>query len=157
MKRVGQFTINAVVGPHFTVRRVGLSALLLLMAGIWLQASAGHAAGAERQLSGDALFQLTCAECHGANATGNGPKAALLHESIPDLTKIAARRGGRISNEELFHRIDGQADLGANPLRGMPAWGYEFFGDDSDDRIAHRQAADRIVRIMKYLRSIQRW
>lgn len=145
-----------VFGSHVAVRRVGFSPLLLLIAGIWLQAGAGHAAGVGRQLSGEALFQLACSECHGANATGNGPKAALLHEAVPNLTKIAARRGGRISDEELFRLIDGQADLGANPLREMPVWGYEFFGDDPDDQIAHRQATDRIVRIMKYLRSIQR-
>lgn len=143
-----------ILRSHSAVWRVGLPALLLLMAGIWLQASAVHAAGVGRQLSGEALFQLACAECHGA--TGNDPKAALLHEAVPNLTKIAARRGGRISDEELFRLIDGQADLGANPLREMPVWGYEFFGDDPDDQIAHRQATDRIVRIMKYLRSIQR-
>ena len=38
----------------------------------------------------------------------------------------------------------------------MPVWGYEFFGDDPDDEIAHRQAFDKVKRLVEYLRSIQR-
>lgn len=137
--------------------RFGAHALgLILVLGVGLEARADDLAATRRPLSGAALFQIACAECHGMKATGDGPTAAQLHQAVPDLTRIAARRGGKISDEELFRLIDGQADLGSKPLREMPAWGYEFFGDDPDDQIAHRQATERIRRIMKYLRSIQR-
>ena len=38
----------------------------------------------------------------------------------------------------------------------MPVWGYELFGDHSDDRIAHRQATEKVERLVEYLRSIQK-
>jgi hypothetical protein len=38
----------------------------------------------------------------------------------------------------------------------MPVWGYEFFGDEPDDEVAHQQASDMVQRLVEYLRSIQR-
>jgi hypothetical protein len=38
----------------------------------------------------------------------------------------------------------------------MPVWGYEFFDPQDDDRTAHRQASERIDRLVRYLASIQR-
>jgi hypothetical protein len=35
-------------------------------------------------------------------------------------------------------------------------WGYEFFGDDADDELAHARAASKIDSLVAYLRSIQR-
>jgi mono/diheme cytochrome c family protein len=140
----------------FGFRRSVTALGVILALGIGLEARADDMATTRRPLSGAALFQIACAECHGTKAAGKGPAAARLHQAVPDLTRIAARRGGKISDEELFRLIDGQADLGTKPLREMPAWGYEFFGDDPDDQIAHRQAIERIRRIMSYLRSIQR-
>jgi hypothetical protein len=35
-------------------------------------------------------------------------------------------------------------------------WGYEFFGDDPDDEVAHRQAEQKVDLLVSYLRSIQR-
>jgi len=74
----------------------------------------------------------------------------------PDLTRIAARRGGTFPELEVFRIIDGQADLSAHGPRHMPVWGYEFFGTDADDEVAHRQAEDKVDSLVKYLRSIQR-
>jgi hypothetical protein len=38
----------------------------------------------------------------------------------------------------------------------MPVWGYEFFGEDPDDEVAHREATEKIERLVRYLQSIQR-
>jgi hypothetical protein len=75
---------------------------------------------------------------------------------VPDLTRIAARRGGVFPDEEIFKIVDGQADLRSHGPRHMPVWGYEFFGDDPDDEAAHRQATEMVERLVEYLRSIQR-
>ena len=101
-------------------------------------------------------FRVSCAGCHGAHARGNGPIAPMLNVTVPDLTLIAARRGGTFPEDEIYRIIDGQADLSAHGPRHMPVWGYEFFGDDPDDESAHAQATQKIGRVVSYLRSIQR-
>jgi hypothetical protein len=82
--------------------------------------------------------------------------APVLGVTPPDLTRIAARRGGVFPEDEIFRIVDGQADLAAHGPRHMPVWGYEFFGEDADDEAAHRQATDKVDRLVAYLRSIQR-
>ena len=106
--------------------------------------------------SGKRQFLVSCSGCHGEDARGNGPIAPVLKVPVPDLTLIAARRGGNFPADELFRIVDGQADLGAHGPRHMPVWGYEFFGDDPDDELAHREATRKIEALLSYLRSIQR-
>lgn len=105
---------------------------------------------------GQRQFRVSCAGCHGSDARGNGPIASLLTVAVPDLTRIASRRGGQFPADEIFRIVDGQADLSAHGPRHMPVWGYEFFGDAPDDEVAHRQAMVKIERVVDYLRSIQR-
>lgn len=102
------------------------------------------------------LYQSACAGCHGANAEGNGPVASVIGTRPPDLTRIAARRGGVFPELEVFRIIDGQADLSAHGPRHMPVWGYEFFGTDADDEVAHRQSENKIDSLVSYLRLLQR-
>jgi mono/diheme cytochrome c family protein len=101
-------------------------------------------------------FRESCAGCHGADGHGTGPIAPLLNIPVPDLTRIAARREGRFPADEIYRIVDGQADLRAHGPRHMPVWGYEFFGEDSDDEAAHERATEKIERVVSYLRSIQR-
>lgn len=105
---------------------------------------------------GARLYATACAGCHGADARGRGPVAPLVGASPPDLTLIAARRGGAFPEDELFRIIDGQADLSAHGPRHMPVWGYEFFGESADDEQAHSQASRKIEQLVDFLRSIQR-
>ena len=104
---------------------------------------------------GQRQFRVSCSGCHGLGATGDGPIAPILNVPVPDLTLIAKRRG-RFPADEIYRIVDGQADLSAHGPRHMPVWGYEFFGEDPDDEVAHAQAAEKIERVVSYLRSIQR-
>jgi mono/diheme cytochrome c family protein len=106
--------------------------------------------------TGEALFRSNCSGCHGLNAQGNGPVAEFLTAPVPDLTQIAARRGGRFPEDDVFRIIDGQSAQTVHGLRHMPIWGYEFFGNDADDESAHRAATQKVDRLVAYLRSIQR-
>ncbi len=107
-------------------------------------------------VAGERLYAVSCAGCHGANARGNGPVAPILRTSAPDLTLIASRRGGSFPEDEIYRIVDGQADLSAHGPRNMPVWGYEFYGQDPDDEVAHRQATSKIESLLEFLRSIQR-
>lgn len=82
--------------------------------------------------------------------------AQFLTVPVPDLTLIAARRGGTFPELEIFRVIDGQSDLRSHGPRHMPVWGYEFFGGDADDETAHAQATAKVDHLVEYLRSIQR-
>lgn len=105
---------------------------------------------------GERLYEVSCSGCHGAHARGNGPVAPLLQAFVPDLTLLASRRGGSFPADEVYRIVDGQADLTAHGPRHMPVWGYEFFGEDPDDEVAHREATEKIERLVRYLQSIQR-
>jgi mono/diheme cytochrome c family protein len=118
--------------------------------------SASGRDGSQDALSGARLFRGSCAACHGEKADGNGPVAPLLNVPVPDLTRIATRRHGEFPELEVFRIIDGQSELTAHGSRHMPVWGYEFYGDDADDEVAHRRATERVDRLVAYLRSIQR-
>lgn len=123
---------------------------------VHLSACASGEAPRQQAGTGEAIYKVSCAACHGADARGTGPVAPLLNVPVPDLTRIAQRRGGEFSELEIFRIIDGQADLADHGPRHMPVWGYEFFGDDADDEAAHRRATDKVDRLVAYLRSIQR-
>lgn len=108
------------------------------------------------QESGEQLYQRYCASCHGGNAQGNGPVAPFISATVPDLTRIAQRRGGTFPSEEIFQIIDGQSARAAHGPRHMPVWGYDFFGPQGDDELAHEQATERVERLVTYLGKLQR-
>jgi mono/diheme cytochrome c family protein len=128
--------------------------------GVALLAACSSAPGADaapRQLhQGERLYKVACSGCHGADARGKGPVAPLLGAPVPDLTLIAARRGGTFPVDEIYRIIDGQADLTAHGPRHMPVWGYEFFGDDASDEAAHRAATEKVESVIRFLQSVQR-
>jgi mono/diheme cytochrome c family protein len=121
-----------------------------------VSACASGEAPRQQAVAGERLYKSSCAACHGADARGTGPVAPLLTVQVPDLTRIAQRRGGQFPELEIFRIIDGQSELTGHGPRHMPVWGYEFFGDDADDEVAHQQATAKVDRLVAYLRSIQR-
>jgi mono/diheme cytochrome c family protein len=134
-----------------------LAGIVAVAALLFLSSCAKPATRNDQEIrEGAALYEKSCAGCHGADATGNGPIAPVIGVRPPDLTRIAERRSGTFPELEIFRIIDGQADLSAHGPRHMPVWGYEFFGDDEDDEVAHRQAEQKVDRLVSYLRSIQR-
>ena len=134
-----------------------LGSLLVALTLASLAACAGATTAVKNPVErGKQQFRVSCAGCHGADAHGNGPVAPILKVPVPDLTLIAVRRGGAFPADEIFRIVDGQAELSAHGPRHMPVWGYEFFGEDPDDEVAHRAAADKIDQVVSYLRSVQR-
>jgi mono/diheme cytochrome c family protein len=106
--------------------------------------------------SGAQLFQASCAACHGSDAHGNGPVAEYIAVPVPDLTLIQASNAGKFPAERIYRIIDGQFEQSPHGARHMPIWGYEFFAAQGDDQTAHKQAADKIDRLVEYLRTQQR-
>jgi len=70
---------------------------------------------------GAALYQGHCAVCHGEEGRGDGPFAALLVRSVPDLRAVQVR------NElDLIEIIDGRGQRAAHGSQDMPVWGWAF-------------------------------
>ena len=112
--------------------------------------------GLRRPQTGAQIFAASCAACHGADAHGNGPVSPFLNVRVPDLTAITIRHGGEFPADQIFQFIDGQGQEHPDETRHMPIWGYEFYGDSDDDAVAHRQASEKIDRVVDYLKSLQR-
>lgn len=101
--------------------------------------------------SGEELYVSYCMICHGE--AGNGSMAELLTVEPPDLTKIAARRGGEFPEEEIFQIIDGRQTLKGHGTRDMPIWGLTF--KNSEKLKNEKQVEKNIQKIVDYLKTIQ--
>ena len=97
---------------------------------------------------GAQLFKRLCASCHGPAGAGDGPVAAGFKTRLPDLTGIAARRGGQFPDERIRQIIDGRAGVAAHGAREMPVWG-------NDLRSAGADADAVITRLLAQLRAMQ--
>ena len=105
---------------------------------------------------GEELFDRFCASCHGSEAHGDGPVAASLNVSVPDLTMIAARYG-EFPSMLVRDVIDGRGiDKRAHGTRTMPVWGFEFWVEEGGDVNAQRAVRDAINKLVEHLRSVQR-
>ncbi len=104
---------------------------------------------------GAVFFAENCAVCHGADAMGG--EAGALSRTPPDLTRIAARRGGEFPVAEVLSEIDGYAK-GTHPERIMPEFGASLTGDtvpvDVDGTLTPTPRP--LAALLVYLQSVQR-
>ncbi len=104
---------------------------------------------------GEVLYLRYCASCHGATGHGDGPVAADLRKRPPDLTRLAARNGGKFDERDLVAVIDGRRAVAAHGDRIMPVWGEVFDAELQGAPHAQRQNLLRSTVLVDWLRSIQ--
>ena len=131
------------------IRSVGCLSLLLLLAAAPLRAQVSL------DLTGGELYRLHCASCHGAAGRGDGPVASALLRKPPDLTRLAARRGGNFPEMEMRRIIDGRDVPEAHRGRDMPIWGLEFSRLPPQGTSRTTSATVLIDRLVEHLRSLQ--
>ena len=103
-------------------------------------------------LKGSELFRAYCAACHGTDAKGAGPAASSLKAKVPDLTRIAQRRGGNFPAQQIEKIITGEETVtAAHGSREMPVWG-PFFGQIQRDQDLGKV---RTRNLAGYLESLQ--
>jgi len=103
-------------------------------------------------IRGENLYGVYCASCHGEDGKGNGAMAAWLKVPPADLTRIAARNGGKFPLERVDRIISGQEALpSGHGTRAMPIWGPVFSQVTRDQDLGKV----RIDNLARYLRDIQ--
>ena len=89
----------------------------------------GSPVAAQDAANGAEIYARYCTTCHGADATGGGPMAAILVLQPPDLTALAARNDGVFPVARVVMRIDGRDPLVSHGSP-MPVYGDFFVGQE---------------------------
>ncbi len=76
--------------------------------------------------SGQELFREHCAQCHGADGTGNGPMAKVLNVSPANLTAISKRANGTFPAARVVEIIRYGGNVTGHGSYVMPIWGRVF-------------------------------
>ena len=104
-------------------------------------------------VDGKDLFVAYCASCHGMAGRGDGPVSSVLKAKLPDLSTLAARRGGKFPVADLEKMIMGETtSQAAHGTREMPVWGPVFrrVEDDKDLGLV------RVRRLVEYIQSLSK-
>ncbi len=111
---------------------------------------------------GENEYMSNCAACHGADAKGSGPVAAVLSIKPSDLTKISKKFNGQFPNEHIYKVIDGREMINPHGDTDMPVWGHRYMamaykkaGEVPHELDAQALAFGRITSLVGYLESIQ--
>ena len=125
---------------------------LLIGVSIWTES----AAQAFDEYSGAETFERFCAACHGVQGRGDGPVAAGLPITVPDLSLLQQRQGDQYPEAILRRIIDGREIVVYHGTRYMPVWGYEFWVEEGANEAAEARVALIIDNLIDYIESIQR-
>lgn len=112
---------------------------------------------------GEFEYNNSCAQCHGADGTGDGPVTTYLRNVPPDLTQLASANGGVFPVTRVYALIEGTSELDVHG-RDMPLWGLRYRERIAEDEKhdfalspedASVYARTRILSLIEYLAGIQ--
>jgi mono/diheme cytochrome c family protein len=125
------------------------SIVIATAAALTLAASAARAADD----TGARLFFNHCAACHGAAGEGDGPVAASMQATVPNLRTLAQRSRGVFPSEAVAAYVDGRELKAAHGDRQMPVWGDVFRG--AEQGTAQRTVRRRIAALVEFIGALQ--
>jgi len=109
---------------------------------------------AQQPESGARLYANHCAACHGEFGEGDGPVAAALRVTMPNLRTLAMRSGGTFPAEAVRAYVDGREIPTAHGDRYMPIWG-DVFGWGPEGDVSEARAEQRLAAIVEHVRVLQ--
>jgi mono/diheme cytochrome c family protein len=102
--------------------------------------------------TGQLMYQQYCATCHGADAKGHGPLAAILKTPPSDLTTLARRHLGKFPYEYVSSVLQFGSGASSHGSSDMPTWGPLFrYLDKQNERAVQL----RIKNLCNYLATLQ--
>ncbi|HXS80299.1 MAG TPA: cytochrome c, partial [Gammaproteobacteria bacterium] len=102
---------------------------------------------------GARLFFNHCAACHGDAAEGDGPVAAAMRVTVPNLRTLATRNDRAFPAEAVRAYIDGRESVAAHGDRQMPVWGDVFRGPEQGT--SERTVRRRIDALVEFIETLQ--
>ena len=128
-----------------------------------LALAASGATNAQGMSLGEFEYTNSCAQCHGADAKGNGPVAPFLRDAPPDLTTLKKNNGGVFPVDEIYSIVDGSTSTQTGVHgRDMPLWGERYRSRLKEDPDNFYSSADtaayagtRILALIGYLSTLQ--
>ena len=135
-------------------RMTTLVLALLVLSFVLTLARANEQPQQIRSVDGARIFQNNCAPCHGADGRGKGPAAGTLKATMPDLTTLSQRNGGKFPVAHVRRTITFGTDkvVAAHGSTEMPIWGPIFHEIEVDQDLGNV----RLENVTKYLESIQK-
>jgi mono/diheme cytochrome c family protein len=106
--------------------------------------------------SGRDLFLEHCAQCHGSDATGDGPMASVLAVKPADLTTLSERAGGKFDAPRIADIIRYGGDISGHGTRAMPIWGLVFSKEANGGKRGAAYSRRAVIELKTYLQSIQK-
>jgi mono/diheme cytochrome c family protein len=98
------------------------------------------------------MYAQTCASCHGVDAKGHGPVAAMLKVPPPDLTTLSTRHSGKFPRDYVTSVILGGINVQSHGSARMPVWGPIFLFIDKNNK---RAVLHRVKNLCDYIESLQ--
>ena len=143
--------------------KITISTAILTGLGLLFSMSGTNAIEKAVQLKlGESEYINNCAACHGADAKGGGPVAAVLSIKPSDLTKISKEFNGQYPAEHIYKVIDGREMINPHGDTDMPVWGHRYMDMANKKAAAVPHELDvqalafgRITSLVDYLESIQ--
>lgn len=129
-----------------------LGTLAFVACGLAAAASAQDRPDPAAAAKGEIIYVRYCGSCHGTQGRGDGILAPDLRVPPTDLTRLAAKAGGRFQFDEVRRSVDGRKTVRGHGSADMPVWGEVFpraSGTDSPD------TESAIWRLTHYIWSIQ--
>ena len=122
---------------------------VLFLATLALAINIAH--GAEP--TGAQLFTTHCASCHGDDAEGGGPVAAIMTITVPNLRTLSMRNGGTFPTDAVAAYIDGREPRAAHGSRAMPIWGDALQADNTAE--SETIVRSRIAALVAFIERLQ--
>ncbi len=146
--------------------KINFSAAVIAGCAILFSVASVEALDKKTQLKlGEMEYLSNCGSCHGKDAKGDGPVAAVLTVKPTDLTMISKKINGEFPEEYIYKIIDGREIISPHGDSAMPVWGHRFtvMEYEAADAIVYLpQDVDtqalvfgRIISLVGYLESIQ--
>lgn len=127
--------------------------LLGLAAAVTAAQTGEEEQAATKAARGQVTFRIYCANCHGAEARGDGRLARLLTVKPSDLTRLS-RKDGSFPADDVRRAVDGRDEVTGHGVREMPVWG-DVFNEPPGTPEGAAAAKAKVDDLVEYLRTIQ--
>ncbi len=151
--------------PHFTVHwrktirnlqpinksKINYSAAVIAGCAIMLSVASVNSLDKKTQLKlGKMEYLSNCAACHGRNAKGGGPVAAVLSTKPSDLTMISKEFNGKFPEDHIYNVINGHDIINSHGETDMAVVGgntaIHLKGTEANDRPLRFPSTNTIIR-----------